>query len=723
MPPTITLDDLHRLLLPGMDAPSRLTFSPDGQWLAFLHAADGTTAQSLWRVDVRDGRRSLVAHATAGTATEETLDREEQLRRERARERSVGIIDLHWAAAPAGDAVLCASTAGGGVVVARGSASAATLDLVGVADPRLAPTGDALAWVRDRELWRAPLDVDGTLGEARRLSVDAGEATFNGLAEYVAAEELGRYRGFWWDAHGGAIAYAHVDERPVPLFHLQNLAAERLELEAHRYPFAGGPNARVTLRVVSLADGSTRDVDLGMAPDDYLARVIAEPSGGWLVAVLPRRQTSLRWLRVAPDGVARELWTETSEPWLNLDDDTRVLADGRIVRTTEASGFRHLVLRGPDGTPERLLTAGEWVVTGVAGVDETRGEVLFHATRHGVLERHLYAVPLDAPAPVDDPERRTIEPGWHECVVAPDGTWADRFSSVDVAPSVALHRPNGTSLLLHAATATPASTGRRPPELLTVTAADGSTELHAALYRPPATGTGSPPAVVWVYGGPHSQKVANAWELTVQPWRQLMTELGAAVLVVDNRGTAHRGLAFERHLHCRLGEVEVEDQLAAVDQLAARGLIDARRLAITGGSYGGFLTIRAMLRHPERFTTGVAWAPVVDWEGYDTAYTERYLGLPNANPDGYRSSSLRPEAGRLRGALLVQHGLVDENVHFRHTARLLDAFDAASVSCDLQVFPGERHSGRHAPALRARYRREVAHLARGLGLTLPEGWS
>ncbi|HET7685898.1 MAG TPA: S9 family peptidase, partial [Candidatus Limnocylindria bacterium] len=224
-------------------------------------------------------------------------------------------------------------------------------------------------------------------------------------------------------------------------------------------------------------------------------------------------------------------------------------------------------------------------------------------------------------------------------------------------------------------------------------------------------------------GGPHSQKVANTWELTVQPWRQLMTELGAAVLVVDNRGTAHRGMAFERPLHCRLGEVEVEDQLAAIDQLAARGLIDADRVAITGGSYGGFMTIRAMLRHPERFTAGVAWAPVVDWEGYDTAYTERYLGLPEANHDGYRSSSLRPEAGRLRGALLIQHGLVDENVHFRHTARLLEAFDAAGVSCDLQVFPGERHSGRHAPALRARYRREVGHLARGLGLTLPDGWS
>lgn len=723
MPPTITLDDLHRLPLPGMDAPSRLTFSPDGRWLAFLHAGDGTTAQSLWRVDVRNGTRSLVARATRRAAGEGALDREEQLRRERARERSVGITDLHWATAPRGEAVLCAVAVGGSVIVAFGDAPAVTLDLPGAVDPRLAPAGDALAWVRGHELWAARLGADGTLGTARQLSDDAGEAVLNGLAEYVAAEELGRQRGFWWDAHGEAIVYAHVDERPVPPFHIQHLAGKRAELEAHRYPFAGGPNARVSLRVVRVADGATREVELGMAPDDYLARVVAEPAGGWLVAVLPRAQTSLRWLRVDAGGQVRELWIETSEPWLNLDDDTRVLADGRILRSTEATGFRHLELRDPDGARERVLTAGEWVVTGVAGIDETRGEVLFCATRDGVLERHLYAVPLDAASPVEAPERRTVEPGWHDCVVAADGSWADRFSSVDVAPTVALHRPDGSSVVLHEAAATPASTGRRPPELLTVRAADGATELHAALYRPAAPRTEPPPAVVWVYGGPHSQKVANSWELTVQPWRQLMTELGAAVLVVDNRGTAHRGMAFERPLHCRLGEVEVEDQLAAVDQLAARGLIDADRVAITGGSYGGFMTIRAMLRHPERFTTGVAWAPVVDWEGYDTAYTERYLGLPEANPDGYRSSSLRPEAGRLRGALLIQHGLVDENVHFRHTARLLEAFDAAGVSCDLQVFPGERHSGRHAPALRARYRREVGHLARGLGLTLPDGWS
>ena len=201
-----------------------------------------------------------------------------------------------------------------------------------------------------------------------------------------------------------------------------------------------------------------------------------------------------------------------------------------------------------------------------------------------------------------------------------------------------------------------------------------------------------------------------------------MTRLGAAVLVVDNRGTANRGLRFEAALDRALGEVELADQLAALDELAARGLLDATRAAITGGSYGGYMTIRAMLRHPDRFPTGVAWAPVVDWEGYDTAYTERYLGLPAENAAGYASSSLRPDVGRLAGALLVQHGLIDENVHFHHTARLLDALTREGAACDLQLFPGERHSGRDPVALAARDRRAISHLATGLGLALPEEW-
>lgn len=718
----LTLDDLHRLPLPGMDAPSKLAFSPDGRWLAFLHAADGSNEQSLWRLDVETGARSLVAGAGAAPVDERELDRAAQLRRERSRERALGITDYHWARG-ATDPTVMAVPLAGDVLVARGAEPGRPLRLAGTSDPRLSPAGDALAWVADGELHAAVFTPGGELEAPRRLTHDAADGITNGLADYAAAEELDRSRGFWWNADGTAIACARVDETMVPPFQIQHLAGDAPQVEVHRYPFAGGPNAWVTLRVIGIADGTAHDVDLGAAPDDYLARVVAEPSGGWLVAILPRNQRSLRWLRVSPDGAARPLWTETNDPWLNLDDDTRILRDGRILRSTEVSGFRHLELRTGDGELERTLTAGSWMVTDVAGVDETHGEVLVHATHDGVLERHLYVVPLDAPGPVTDPERRTAEPGWHEAVVARDGgRWVDRWSSLECPPTVVVHRGDETApLVMHRPSVTAASIGHAVPELTTVIAADGQTELHAALYRP-TSATTPPPVVVWVYGGPHSQKVANQWELTALPWRQLMQRLGAAVLVVDNRGTAHRGLAFEAALAGCLGDVEVADQLAALEQLAARGDVDLSRASITGGSYGGFMTIRCLLRHPERFQAGVAWAPVADWDGYDTAYTERYLGTPATNPDGYRTSSLLPDAARLRAALLIQHGLVDENVHFRHTARLLTAFDEAGVGCDVQVFPTERHASRTPAALRARDRRAIAHLCRGMGIDLPTGW-
>lgn len=721
--PRLTLADLHRLPQPGMDAPTGLAFSPDGRWLGFLHAGDGSNVQSLWRLDVATGERTRIAGPDAASRSEATLDRAEQLRRERSRERSLGITAFHWAPGTGAGEPVMAAPRGGDVLVARGDGPAVALGLDGAVDPRLAPGGDALAWVADGELHVARLVGGGALERPRRLTHDAGEGITNGLAEYVAAEELGRSRGFWWNREGSAIASARVDETGIPPFHLQHLAGDAAELETHRYPFAGGPNARVELSVIRPDDGSRREVDLGAAADDYLARVVADHRDGWLVAVLPRRQDRLRWLRVTVDGAAHELWSEASEPWLNLDDDTRVLSDGRILRSTEASGFRHLELRGPDGVAERVLTAGPWVVTGVAGIDEARNLVLFHATRDGVLDRHLYAVPLDAPAPVTDPERWTVEAGWHETAVAPrGGAWVDRWSSLESPPRVVLHAAPGAETVIHAPSTTPVEIGHEPPELTTVTAADGVTELHAALYRPAPDGDVPPPVVVWVYGGPHSQKVANHWELTAIPWRQLVRQLGAAVLIVDNRGTAHRGLAFEAVLHRRLGEVEVADQLAALDELAARADIDGSHVAITGGSYGGFMTVRCMLRHPERFRAGVAWAPVVDWEGYDTGYTERYLGAPAENPDGYRSSSLRPDAGALRSPLLIQHGLVDENVHFRHTARLLTALTEAGATYELQLFPTERHASRTPSALQARDRRGIAHLFRGLGTDLPDGW-
>ena len=318
----LTLDDLARLPAPGMDAPAKLSFAPDGRSVLFLAPADQSNRLSLWRWEPNSGRRTELL-APIAAADEASLRAEDVLRRERTRERALGVTDYHVAERADRLAVL-APLDGRAHVSIDGGPATVVEGLSGLQDVRLATDGLQLAWVRDGDLYAAPLGTTGTLGAVRRVSADAEDGVTNGLAEYQAAEELGRDRGFWWSRDGRAIAYAHVDERGVPPFVIQHLATDPPRVERHRYPFAGGPNPAVSLRIARLGDGApwSRAVALPMDPGDYLARVLPLPGDGWLVAVLPRVQRILRWLRVGTDASCTELWVESASPWLNLDDHT-----------------------------------------------------------------------------------------------------------------------------------------------------------------------------------------------------------------------------------------------------------------------------------------------------------------------------------------------------------------------------------------------------------------
>ena len=712
----LTLDDISHLPYPGTAVPAAIEFSPDGSALTYLHSEEGTLVRSLWWHDLQSNQRRVIAAPLRETADEASLSLEEHLRRERTRTSELGVTDYAWARAAPRPTLLV--TLGGRLLISRdGGEAEAIAGVDGVASATIAADGSRVAYVVGGDLWIATLDGSSP----RRVTRDAEAGVFNGLADYAAAEELDRFDGMWWSNDGDALAFAHVDERNVPPFAIAHLGAERPEHEEHRYPFAGGPNAQVSLWVIA-ADGDEParvPLDIG---DGYLARVVADRAGGWLVALLPRDQRSNHWLRVTPDGGAAELWEEAASPWINLDHDTRVLADGRILRSTERTGFRHLELREADGSQGPILTAGDWMVTSVVNVDEAGQRVLFMGTAGGVVERHLYAVPLAADGPIVRPEPLTVEPGWHEVVVSDDGAaWVDTWSANDRSPQVVLHRDGGAPhTVLHAASETAASRGIRAPELLELVGGDGSTVVHAALYRPAEPASSPPPCVVWVYGGPHFQHVTRAWYAVQEGLRHYLAQNGVAVLVVDNRGSANRGLAFEGAIAGHLGSVEVADQAAAVEQLAAAGEIDASRVAITGGSYGGFMTLMCLIQRPDLFKAGVAVAPVTDQAGYDTAYTERYLGDPNTDPEAYRRSSPLPRAAELPESLLLIHGAIDENVHLRHSVRLVSALQAAGRQVELVLLPADRHRPRTPDGVRMRDVRTVTHLLTQLGVPLPE---
>jgi dipeptidyl-peptidase-4 len=273
----------------------------------------------------------------------------------------------------------------------------------------------------------------------------------------------------------------------------------------------------------------------------------------------------------------------------------------------------------------------------------------------------------------------------------------DTHSAIDCPPSVRLRSlADGSELAVLHAQRDPRidALGLRPPDLVTLDNPHGDRLYGAVFYPPAAFGSGPYPTVVYVYGGPHKQMVANSWELTIAMRPQLLCSLGFLVFVLDNRGSARRGLRFESPIQHDMGHAEVEDQVDGVRWLVKQGLADPQRVGVYGWSYGGYMALMCLARAPETFQVAVAGAPVTHWDGYDTHYTERYMAMPQNNPDGYQDSSVMAHIPNLRGDLMITHGLIDENVHFRHTARLINALNRAHKPYELLIFPDERHMPR-----------------------------
>lgn len=667
---------------------------------ALLASAD-SLAQELVAIDSATGIRRVIA--TPGTVVDEaTITLEEKLRRERARELATGVTRYQWAGTgtrllvPMGDGlwVLDSLDAPARLVVAAADVDGPILDA------RLSRDGRWIGYVAGDEVWVA--DADGAAPPVPVTSGAAGTGRTNGLAEFVAQEELGRSYGFWLSPDATSVAFCAVDDTHIPRYRIMHQGSNAVgdaAQEDHAYPFAGAANATVRVGVTA-ADGSTLasptwlDLDAtDIGADRYVARVDWAPDGTVWVQLLSRNQQRLDLVRYdATTGAGTLVLTERSDVWVNLHDDLRFLNHGRFVWSSERSGYRHLSVHDASGAVLHALTSGTEVVTGVDAVDATH--VWFTATTARALERHLFRVPLDASHP---PVQLSADGGVHHGVVhAASGAVVDRFSSPTTPPRTEL-RAGDVTTVLHDAADDPAvaDADLAPPEELVVTADDG-TALHALVYRP--AGAGPHPTIVSVYGGPHAQMITRSWGVTVALRAQYLRQCGFCVAVVDNRGSTDRGLAFEAAISRAMGTVEVDDQVALVAALVADGTTDPTRVGIYGWSYGGFMALMSLATRPDVFAAACAGAPVTDWDGYDTAYTERYMGTPADNAAGYEAASVLTHVEGLRDKpLLLVHGLIDENVHFRHTARLINALIHADIDYELLLFPDERHSPRFEP--------------------------
>ena len=706
----LTIEDVVRAPRPGLGIPTRWRFNADGSGLMYLHSDTSNMVQSLWERDLGAARAKRVAGPSPGTSDERTMSREEALRRERLRMRELGVTD--YLVARNADPPVLVVPSPEGLRVRHGTSDLVLLEgTAGSLVPSISPDGNWVAFVRGGELQL----VATSGGSVETLTEGAEPGLTNGLAEFIAQEELGRTEGFWWSPDSKSIAFEEADSRHIGRFSIVHDEGPQQSVEVHEYPFAGDSNTKVRIAVIELASRTQSWIEMDPTADGYVGHVCWRPGGALVVSWLNRKQTTLE-MRVfeAPDWQATTLLTERTEPWFNLVPDIRFLKDGSFVRTSEQSGFRHICLYTADGELDRALTAGEWVVTGLLALDEASRRVFFQSTQQSVLERHIYSVSLDG----GEPQRLTVEPGWHSAVFdRACSRFVNTYSSREHSPKIVIRKAGDGSIeevAFEQPDVNAEALGLRPPKTVELAASDGTT-LYGSLYEPPDEELGRKyPVIVSVYGGPHAQRVANDWLSTVDLRAQYLAERGFVVFKLDNRGSANRGLAFEGHLSMAMGTVEIEDQVAGVNFLSVLPHVDTSRVGIYGWSYGGYLTCLALMKAPEVFSVGVAGAPVADWDGYDTGYTERYMGTPEGNPDGYREASALSHADGLEGRLMLVHGLVDENVHFRHTVRLVAALTEAQKEYDLVLFPAERHVPRGTKGLSYMERRLVGHFERHL---------
>ena len=699
---------------PALTGPTPLAVkvSPDGRSVGMLRGRDSDQHQlDFWSYDLRDRSLRLRADSKRLVADEQLSD-EEKARRERERTADFhGIVDYDWS--PDGRRVLF--VLGGDLYLcdldAPPGAAPRQLTSGGKAaiDPKISPKGHYVSFLRDQDLWL----IDLASGQERRLTTDGGGTIHNGEAEFVAQEEMDQSSGYWWAPDESAIAYKQFDEAPVPVAKRFEVYPDRVEIVEQRYPAAGEPNVVTRLGILALAGGATRWVDLGADADIYLPRVDWTPDSGHVAYQrLSRDQKRLDLVLVDSRTLAsRTLLTETSATWVALHDDLRFLKkQPGFVWSSERSGFRHLYLYGMDGVLRQTLTSGAWPVGHLLAIDEARGLVYFSSNKDAAIDNQVYTVPLNGSAAAA-PARVSRGDGWHIAQFPDDaktvGLYVDTYSDGTSPVSVAINGPDGRHLAWieeNALNAThpyaPYVASHRPTEYGTLKAEDGQT-LHYGLIKPPGFDPAKRyPVFLSVYGGPGVQSVIRRFPSSPDElYKQYMAQQGYVVFELDNRGSSRRGRAFSDAIYHQLGDAEVRDQLAGVRWLQSQPWIDPRRIGVFGWSYGGYMTLMLLAKGADQLAGGFAVAPVTDWRLYDSAYTERYLGTPKENPDGYAMSGVLPYVKDIRAPLFLAHGMADDNVLFLNSTQLMSELQSRGTQFELMTYPGAKH-GLSTPQMR-----------------------
>jgi dipeptidyl-peptidase-4 len=671
--------------------PRNVVVAPDGARVVFARSRAGDDpVNCLWVLDPASGEERLVADPLAllGADDDETLPAEERSRRERMREGASGVT-----AFATDRAVAVVALALSGRLFVGGLLSGVARELVvdgPVFDPRPDPVASRVAYVNGRSLRIA--ELDGTSWELAG-EADLPDVTW-GSADFVAAEEMGRHRGYWWSPDGSTVAACRVDVGAVPRWYIADPAHPEREPQEIRYPAAGTTNPDVTLHVLALEGGST-EVVWDRATYPYLAQVLWQSAERLLLVVQSRDQRSLMVLAADPrSGRTEALFADGDAAWVELVPGTpALLGDGTLVLCADRDGARRLMVNGEPVTPADLQ------VRAVLATQDD--EVWFTANAlDDATEQHVWKWTGDGVVtPV------TTEPGIHTAAVG---------GSTVVVRSATLDQPGAVTRILDGPVIE--SNAQSPlvaPKV--VIHHYGAARFATAVLLPHDHDGSLLPVLLDPYGGPHAQRAVRAYNSHLTS--QWFADQGFAVLVADGRGTPGRGTEWERAVLNDLATPVLDDQVVALEHAAQEYPLDLTRVAIRGWSFGGYLAALAVLRRPDVFHAAIAGAPVTEWRLYDTHYTERYLGDPETDAEPYDASSLLLIADRLTRPLLLVHGLADDNVVAAHTLQLSSALLAAGKPHEVLPLAGVTHMTPQEVVAENLLLHQLAFLRRSLAIT------
>jgi len=557
-------------------------------------------------------------------------------------------------------------------------------------NPTFSPDGNWVAYTRDHDLYA--YDLVGSV--EHQYTTDGSDVVYNGWASWVYYEEIlgrgSRYRAFWWSPDSTQLAFMRFDDTPVPEFPIYHADGQHGELEIQRYPKSGDPNPWVRMGVVPAADGDVVWMDFEEKADHYIAWPSWSLDSRTLrVQWMNRGQDTLRFFDCDPTtGEKGQVFEERQDSWVDWFNNVYYLADGvSYLVLSDRTGWSHIYLYD-ENLNAHQITSGEWRVNSINAIDEAGGWIYFTGRPDKSWDAQLMRVRFDGTGM----EQLTSGEGVHSARVSPGGRYfIDSVSNIHTPTRVSLYTGNGELIRelgnAHIAATDDYNWGK--VELFTIKSTDGQYDLPALWVLPPDFDPNKQyPVLISIYGGPDAGSVADRWQSTqAHYWAQR----GVITLVVDHRAGGAFGKAGVSLMHRRLGYWEMVDYFAATDWLREQPFVNPDKIAITGSSYGGYMTMMAMTYGADHFNYGQAGSAVTDWRLYDTVYTERYMDTPEENPEGYNFGAVLTHIDKYKGGLRITHGMIDDNVHTQNSIQVIDWLEEHDQDFEMMLYPDSRH--------------------------------